>query len=154
MPDDLRRALIAGVGGALGIAIMVELGVVVGMPLAAVPFATSIVLVMSAPTSPQAQPRNIFGGHLVSAISGFAVLWLLGSAPMLACLAVGLSITLMVLTGTLHPPAGINGLLIVTLAPSWTYLFVPVLFGTLILIAFAWSFHRLTAPERWPKAWW
>lgn len=153
MTTDRKRAAIAGVGGVVGIAMMVALAQVSGVPLSAVPFATSIVLVMSAPDSPQAQPRNIVGGHVISAACGFAVLWSFGSAPLLAAPAVGLAIAVMVMTRTLHPPAGINGLLIVTQAPGWTFLFVPVLAGALILVALAWAYTRATRPEPWPQSW-
>lgn len=154
VPAEYRQPLISGAGAALGIAMMVTLAETSGMHLAAVPFATSIVLVMSAPESPQAQPRNILGGHLMCALAGFAVLWLIGSAPILSALAVGLGVALMVITQTMHPPAGLNGVIIVTLAPSWTFLAVPVLAGALLLIGFAYSYHRLTRSRPWPQRWW
>jgi CBS-domain-containing membrane protein len=146
-----RKAAVAGLGGGLGIAVMSWLCQATGQPLFAVPFATSIVLVMSAPDSLQAQPRNIVGGHLLSAISGFIALWLLGSAPWAAAPAVGLGVALMVLTHTLHPPASINGVLIVMLAPPLTYLASPVLAGALILAGFAWAYHRATG-QAWPRS--
>jgi CBS-domain-containing membrane protein len=138
-----RRAVIAGAGGGIATAIMVALAGWAGMPLYAVPFTTSIVLVMAAPESGAALPRSILGGHVLSALSGFAVLGLLGAWP---GAAVGLSIALMLLTDTLHPPAGANGVIIVTSSAPWTFLFAPVITGALLLIAFAYIYHRLTRP--------
>ena len=43
------------------------------------------------------------------------------------------------LTGTFHPPAGINPLLVVSGNLPWTFLFAPVLAGALLLAAFALS---------------
>jgi len=125
-----------------------------GLPVLIVPFTTSIVLVMAAPESQQAQPRNIVGGHVLSALCGLGVVALFGNDAWLAALAVGLSIAVMQLTDTLHPPAGLNALLMVTANVSWTFVLVPITAGALILVGFAYIFHRLTWPGGWPRSWW
>lgn len=153
-PGGLRHAVVTAIGGGIGIAIMVALGAAAEMPLSVLPFTTSIVLVMAAPDSPPARPRSIVGGHVLSAIAGFAVLWLLGSGAWLAAIAVGLAILVMQLTDTLHPPAAINALLVTTLGPTWTYFFVPTLAGALILVAYATLYHRATHDPTWPPRWW
>jgi len=150
----LRRAVITAVGGGLGIGAMVGLATLAGLPLLVVPFTTSIVLVMAAPHSEQAQPRNIVGGHVLSALCGLGVLELLGHDPWLAALAVGASIGAMQLTDTLHPPAGINALLMVSAAVSWKFVLIPVAVGALVLVGFAYVYHRLTWPGGWPLSWW
>jgi CBS-domain-containing membrane protein len=150
----LYRALITALGGGLGIGVMVALAIWADFPLAVVPFTTSIVLVMAAPESKQAQPRNIVGGHVLSALCGLAILALFGSNPWLAAFAVGLSIAVMQLTETLHPPAGINALLMVTANVSWKFVLVPVTAGALILVGFAYFYHRVTWPGGWPRSWW
>ncbi len=78
-------------------------------------FGASSVLVYGVIQSPLAQPRNLIGGHFVSAIIGVTVqklipdiLWI--SAP----LAVSLSIVFMQITKTLHPPGGATALIAVT----------------------------------------
>src|SRR6266545_2522013 len=134
---NLYRAFITAVGGGIGIGVMIGLARWVEIPLLIVPFTTSIVLVMAAPESTQARPRNIVGGHLLSALCGLGVVILLGNNPWLAALAVGLSIALMQLTDTLHPPAGINALLMVTANVSWTFILIPVITGAVILVGFA-----------------
>src|SRR3954467_8996993 len=128
---------VAGLGGAIAIGIMEWLSVAAHYPLAVIPFATSIVLVIGSPEAEPAQPRALIGGHVVSALVGFAVLKLTGPQPWAAATAVGLSILAMYLTGTFHPPAGINPLLVVSGNLPWTFLFVPVLAGALLLTAFA-----------------
>lgn len=142
------------IGGGLGIAAMIALAGLEHLKLMAVPFATSIVLVMTAPESLQSQPRNIVGGHLISAISGLAVFTLLGDNPFFAALAVAVAIALMQLTRTLHPPAGINALLMVVAKLPWTFVLMPVLAGSLLLVCFAFLYHRLTIPGQWPISWW
>lgn len=118
-------------------------------PLAAIPFATSIVLVISQPDAKPAQPRALIGGHLVSAVAGLLISALAGPSTVAAAIAVGLAVLAMVLTDTLHPPAGINPLLIVLGGLPLSFLIVPVLAGVCLLAAFAWLWHRLTG-RVWP----
>jgi CBS-domain-containing membrane protein len=47
-------------------------------PLAVIPFATSIVLVIGSPDVEPAQPRALIGGHVVSTLTGLLVLKLTG----------------------------------------------------------------------------
>ena len=98
------RKLAGAAGGAGAIAVMVGLPEWPGISLAAVLFTTSIVLAMAAPDSASAQPRSILLGHVLSTLSGFAVLWLFGSSSWLASLAAGIAILFMQITDSLHPP--------------------------------------------------
>lgn len=119
-------------------------------------FGASCVLVYGVIQSPLAQPRNLVGGHLISALVGVTVqknipdiLWL--SAP----LAVSLSIVLMQITKTLHPPGGATALIAVTGSPAiiklgYWYIITPVLVGALILLAAALIFNNITANRQYP----
>jgi hypothetical protein len=95
--------------------------------------------------------RELVGGHFVSALVGFAVLKLTG--PQAWAAAVGLSILAMYVTGTFHPQAGINPLLVVSGNLPWTFLFAPVLAGGVLLTAFAWLWHRWVRGQKWPQRW-
>lgn len=150
--SPIARILLPAIGGALGIALMIALAGVADLPLMLAPFTTSIVLVMSAPASAYARARNVVGGHVLSALAGLAVVYALGDTPWFAAFAVGLAIALMQATETMHPPAGINALIIVVAHPAWTFLFVPVLAGAICLVAFAQSYNRLTAALARPRA--
>ena len=59
----------------------------------------------------------------------------------------------MYLTGTFHPPAGINPLLVISGNLPWTFLFAPVLAGALLLAAFALVWHRWVRGQSWPQRW-
>jgi CBS-domain-containing membrane protein len=145
--------VIAGLGGAIAIGGMEWFSLSARYPLAAIPFATSIVLVIGAPEAEPAQPRALVGGHLVSTIVGLVVLLLAGAHAWAAALAVGLAILAMYLTDTFHPPAGINPLLVVSNNLGWTFLFVPVLAGALLLTLFAYVWHRWVHRLEWPPRW-
>lgn len=119
-------------------------------------FGASSVLVYGAIQSPLAQPRNLVGGHVISALIGVTVynilpdiLWL--TAP----LAVALSIVLMQITKTLHPPGGATALIAVIgtekiKALGYVYVLSPVLSGSLILLVTAMVFNNITKHRRYP----
>jgi CBS-domain-containing membrane protein len=144
---------VAGLGGAIAIGIMEWFSLSARYPLAAIPFATSIVLVIGSPQAEPAQPRALIGGHVVSAIVGLLVLSITGPHAWAAALAVGLAILAMYVTDTFHPPAGINPLLVVSNNLAWTFLFVPVLAGALLLTLFAYVWHRWVHRLDWPRRW-
>ena len=120
-------------------------------------FGASSVLVYGIIQSPLAQPRNLVGGHLVSAIVGVTVakfvpdiLWI--TAP----LAVSISIVLMQVTKTLHPPGGATALLAVIGSPKikilgYWYVLYPVLSGALILLIVALIFNNMTSNRSYPN---
>ncbi len=149
----LVAGLGAGLGGAIAIAAMEFLSSTFVYPLAVIPFATSIVLVLAMPEAVAAQPRALIGGHLVATLVGLAMVKLVGPQPWAAAVAVGLAILLMVLSDTLHPPAGIDPLLVVTANLSWPFLLSPVLLGALLLTAFALFWHRGVNRRHWPQRW-
>jgi CBS-domain-containing membrane protein len=151
--NGLLPAVLYGAGCALAIYIMESSSVLTAYPMAAIPFATSIVLVISQPNARPAQPRALIGGHLISALVGLLVLALAGPGPVGAAIAVGLAVLAMVLTDTLHPPAGISPLLIVTGNLPWSFLVAPVLVGALMLAAFALVWHRFVLRNAWPERW-
>jgi CBS-domain-containing membrane protein len=153
-------AVIAGAaGGAIAIGVMEFFSARAAFPLMAVPFATSIVMVMGSPKADPAQPRALIGGHLVSTIVGLLAVKFLGPAPWVAALAVGLAMVAMHLTDTFHPPAGIDPLVIVVNNLSWGFLIAPVGAGVLLLALFAFVWHNVVARgpndgDTWPTRWW
>lgn len=75
-------------------------------------FGASAVLIFGATNSPLAQPRNLIGGHLVSAIIGVCIHKLLpGQLWLSSALAVSLAIVCMQITKTMHPPGGATALI-------------------------------------------
>ena len=83
------------------------------------PFGASLVLVMAVHDSPLAQPRNVFFGHILSASSGVFLFYLLGNSPISIALALSLAIILMMITKTIHPPAGANPIIAILGAKSF-----------------------------------
>jgi CBS-domain-containing membrane protein len=146
--------LAGATGGAVAIGAMEAFSTQAAIPLVAIPFATSIVLVMGSPEVDAAQPRALVGGHVVATMIGLMVLKVAGPEPWAAALAVGLAMAGMHMTRTFHPPAGIDPLLVVINNMPWTFLFVPVAAGAVLLALFAFVWHLLIRRYSWPLRWW
>jgi CBS-domain-containing membrane protein len=93
--------------------------------------------------APAAQPRALFGGHLGTACIGIACYQLFGDAPMAYILALVCALAFMLLTRTLHPPAGANAILMVYVHAGWATLWHPVLMGSVVLVGVAMVWSRL-----------
>ncbi len=116
----------------------------------------SSVLIYGAIQSPLAQPRNLIGGHFISALIGVTVfkifpniIWI--TAP----LAVSLSIVLMQMTKTLHPPGGATALIAIigsekVKSLGYWYAFSPILSGAIILYIVALIFNNITPNRKYP----
>ncbi|GAB2959948.1 HPP family protein [Hymenobacter coalescens] len=120
-------------------------------------FGASSVLIYGAINSPLAQPRNLIGGHVLSALIGVAVQqWVGGELWLAAALAVALSIVAMQITKTLHPPGGATALIANVgsaqlKALGYWYVLMPVLAGVLILLVVALVFNNVTATRSYPR---
>lgn len=141
-------------GGAIAIGLMEAFAMRSAVPIMAVPFATSIVLVLGSPEVEAAQPRALIGGHLLATLVGLVVVKLAGPQPWAAAIAVGIAMVAMHATRTFHPPAGIDPLLVVVNDMSWGFLLVPVAAGALALAAFAYAWHLAVRRFNWPTHWW
>ncbi len=119
-------------------------------------FGASSVLLYGAIQSPLAQPRNLIGGHLISAIIGVTIYKILPDIIWItAPLAVALSIVLMQITKTLHPPGGATALIAVIGSEKiktlgYMYVVSPVLTGSIILLIVALIFNNITSKRRYP----
>ena len=107
------------------------------------PFGASMVLVMAVHESPFAKPTNILLGHVLSALSGVIVLHLIGDHFIALGLAVGLAIFVMIVTNTIHPPAGANPIIVILTGQGISFVLFPVVIGALMLILFAYLYNKL-----------
>lgn len=120
-------------------------------------FGATSVLIYGAIQSPLAQPRNLMGGHLISAIIGVTVFKLFPEPVWIgAPLAVSLSIIAMQYTKTLHPPGGATALITVIgtdhiKSLGYLYVLFPVLSGVCILLFVALIFNNITHQRKYPS---
>ncbi|HEY0029310.1 MAG TPA: HPP family protein [Bacteroidia bacterium] len=119
-------------------------------------FGATAVLIYGATNSPLAQPRNLVGGHLISAFIGVAVHKLIpGEVWLSSALSVSLSIVMMQITKTLHPPGGATALIAnigseKIQALGFIYVLSPVLTGVIILLIIALIFNNIPKDRFYP----
>lgn len=146
-------ALVAGTGAMLCITTLAGLDGIYssGLWLMA-PFGATMVILFGLLDSPLAQPRNILFGHLLTTLVGLIVLNSFGVQPWSLGLAVGLAVSLMMLTKTTHPPAGANPLIVMLSGQDWHFLWSPVALGAVIIIMGGLVYHRSTG-QKYPAHW-
>lgn len=122
-------------------------------------FGASAVLIYGAVKSPLAQPRNLLGGHVLSAIIGVTFyklfpdqLWLASS------LSVATAIAVMHATKTLHPPGGATALIAVIGSAKihtlgYLYALMPVGTGAVIMLIIALLVNNLSSKRSYPEFW-
>lgn len=130
---DVRKTLFYAAGAFVAIAIVSFLSFDAGLPLMVASFGASSVVIFGMPGSRPSRPRNVIGGHLISAVVAVVVFAAFGCAWYSTALAVFAAIVLMVLTDTVHPPGGATALFGVTSGASASYIIAPVLAGAVIL---------------------
>jgi len=148
---QLNHSLISGAGGAIGIFLLSLFTIGTGSPLLMAPFGASCVLLFAVPDSPLSQPKNVIGGHFISALVGVVFVSLWPASPIVLSLAVAVAIFLMVIFKVTHPPAGADPIVILIGAKGFSFLLFPVLSGSILLVLIAYVFHRLTAQHKYPK---
>ena len=101
-----------------------------------------------------AQPRALFGGHLAGAAIGIFCFQFFGDALWVSVVAVVLTMVFMMVTRTVHPPAGANPLFMVHYHASFQALLKPVGLGVFILFLVTVIWSRMRPGERYPVTWW
>lgn len=125
-------------------------------------FGAAAVLEFGAIDSPFAQPRNAFFSQMIACLVGVSISKLFALNPnaenytsLGGALSCGLTTFLMVLTNTVHPPAGATSLLAVTnsqiVGLGW-FLFPVVIVGVTLMQAAALLINNIH--RRFPLYWW
>lgn len=119
----------------------------------------SAVLIYGAIRSPLAQPRNLVGGHFVSAVVGVTCWKIFHQYPWLAeSMAVATAIAVMHATRTLHPPGAATSLIAVIGSPAihkvgYLYVLIPSMLGPIILLIVALFINNIPNSRRYPEIW-
>lgn len=120
-------------------------------------FGASSVLIYGNINSPFSQPRNLIGGHLVGAIVGVTIYKLVpGEAWLTSALSVSVTIVIMQITKTLHPPGGATALIanigsVKIQSLGYLYVLSPVLTGVMVLLLVAIICNNATSHRSYPK---
>ena len=115
-------------------------------------FGSSMVLLYGYPESPFAQPKNVFFGHLITAVVGlFFLNFVTLPIYIIIPLAVGFGVGLMIFLNVTHPPAGGNPIIVIIGSVSFDYLLSPVITGSIIIIVFAIIINRFILKKSYPS---
>ena len=150
--EIFKRALLAGFFSTLTIGLLTVLTYksALGLFLAA-SFGSSMVLLFGFPESPFAQPRNVFFGHLVTALIGVIFVNLIPLPIFInIAIAVGTGIFFMILLNVVHPPAGGNPVMVIIGSVSYDYLVFPIISGCFIIILLAIIVNRFILKKNYP----
>ena len=151
--DNLVRSILAGLFSAITIGTLTYLTykTTFGLFLIA-SFGSSMVLLYGYPESPFAQPKNIFFGHLLTALVGVIILNFVPMPIFITIpIAVGLGVGLMILFNVTHPPAGGNPIIVIIGSVSLDYLINPIITGSIIVLAFGIVINRFILKKKYPK---
>jgi len=150
--DKFIKASLAGIFSAftIGILTLITYKTELGLFLAA-SFGSSMVLLYGFPESPFAQPKNIFFGHLVTALVGVIFVNFI-QLPIFIIIpvAVGFGIFLMIILDVAHPPAGGNPIMVIIGSASFDYLFSPIITGTIIILLFGVILNKYILKKNYP----
>lgn len=141
--SEIWKAFVAGGGAFLAIYLVQFVGDLSALTMLMAPFGATCILVFALPDSPLAKARSVLGGHLISTFIGLLLLHTVGNHTWSLALGVGLALFAMKMTKTIHPPAGANPLLVMTIGASWSFLLTPVLLGAVLILIISMLYNRL-----------
>ena len=153
--DKLIKSALAGLFSAITIGALTYLTykTTFGLFLIA-SFGSTMVLLYGYPESPFAQPKNIFFGHLVTAVVGIVVLNFITLPIYITIpLAVGLGVGLMIFLDVTHPPAVGNPIIVIIGSVSYDYLLSPILLGSIIVLVFGIVINKFVLKKKYPQKW-
>ena len=105
-------------------------------------------------TAPAAQPRAVFGAHLISSLVGILAYQLFGDAFWVYIIALVVTIGLLLIMRCVHPPAGANPLIMIQAHASFIHLGLTVMVGVSIIFAVAFIWSRLGfGVRKYPISW-
>ena len=151
--SNLKQSILAGLFSLITISILTLLTYKTDFGIFLIAsFGSSMVLLFGYPESPFAQPKNVFFGHLLTAVVGMFFLHFIPLPLFIIIpLAVGFGVGLMILFNVTHPPAGGNPIIVIIGGVSVEYLLSPVISGSIIIIIFAVILNRLILKKKYPS---
>jgi len=153
MKKILLRLLWVSIGASVAISLAL-LATKASSPLLLASLGGTTLFLFGLSTTPAAQPRAVFGGHLFSSLIGVLCVQFLGDATWVSVVAVVITICVLLLTRTVHPPAGANPLIMIQAHANFTHIGLTVLVGISIITLIAWIWSRLVnGTKTYPVSW-
>ena len=121
-------------------------------------FGASAILIYGIPEAIPSQPRNLIGGHVLSAIAGVSCAMLIPTPMIAAAAAVASAVVVMHLGRCVHPPGGATALIAVIggqhiHALGYWYVITPIASGAILMLIVALITNNLSSQRRYPNYW-
>jgi CBS-domain-containing membrane protein len=123
-----------------------------GLPLLVTSFGASTMLLLGRPSSPLAQPANLFGGYAIGATTAFLAAMIFPGVLWATAVSLGLALMLMTFFRVTHPPAGAIPLIAFADPVGMLQLVEAVGVGSCSLLALAFVYHRIPPRQAYPCA--
>jgi len=150
---EMKNAILAGIFSVITISALTLLTYKTEFGIFLVAsFGSTMVLLYGYPESPFAQPKNIFFGHFLTSIVGIIfVNFITLPIYIMIPLAVGIGVSLMMIAGVTHPPAGGNPIIVIIGSASFDYILSPIIIGSIIVLLFGVILNRFILKKEYPK---
>jgi CBS-domain-containing membrane protein len=152
---DLGRfgTILLGLGIVCGLSLLAFMEEETGRLMVIGSFGATSVIVFTLPDSDYAQPWNVIVGHGLATAIGLIGFRLGGGAWWSIGPTVAVAFWVMVVTDSLHPPAGADPIIMVSRhATDLGFLTGTVLIGTVVLVVVAVFWHAAVSGRRYPDA--
>lgn len=141
--NKIKKSLLIGLCVFISVFIINKFGYYYKITLLIPPIAASCVIIFTLPYSPFSHPKNIFWGHIISAFIGIFLLNSMNITPLSLSIGLSLSILFMLVTDTLHPPAGATIILIMSTKANWHFVFFSVGISAITICIISIGYRRL-----------
>jgi CBS-domain-containing membrane protein len=149
----LRALAVTTAGSIVGLVVLVTVGRLLDETVLIPSLAATMALVVGGSALPLAQPRNVIGGQLVSALVALIVLAIAGSSAWGAAVAGGLALGAMLLLRMSHSPAAATAVIVVLERPEIVRFLALLLLAMMILVAVGVITARANRAT-YPLYWW
>ncbi len=148
------RLLVSALGAGIGLGAVLWFVDPPSAPIFLASFGGSASFLFGIPITPAAQPRAYFGGHIIGIASGVICFYLFGNFLWVYVMSFVMAFVFMLVTKTVHPPAGANPLIVLHANAPFSVIWPPIMMGLLILFSIAVIWSRLI-PKRihYPGNW-
>jgi CBS-domain-containing membrane protein len=148
-----RALAVATATSIVALVVLVAVGRLLGETVLIPPLAATMALVAGGSALPLAQPRNVIGGQLVSALVAFIVLAIAGSSVWGAAVAGGLALGAMLLLRASHSPGAATAVMVVLERPEIVRFLALLLLATVLLVAVG-AISARANRTTYPVYWW
>jgi CBS-domain-containing membrane protein len=150
MRRDVRSLMLAWAICAFTLALILIALQAGGVPWLLASLGGSCVIVFGMPDSKMAQPRSLLGGHVIGTAVGLAFGHLLGDGPVAMAVATATTLVLMMLTDSIHSPAGADPMIVMAGHAGSSFLLAPLGAGLAVIFIAALVYHRAVLGRRYP----